>query len=222
MKPANTGDRNQWTYSKRHLFTDRGFITIEGPVAKEIIEQFAICSGLNQFRQPVQQQASLVEIAALPEGLVYLAHIHNTIVGYVTFHSPQFARWTNTGLDILELGAIEVSRYWRDMGIAAALIQIPFSTDFLEDKIIISLECYWFWDLRGKRINTWQYRQLMQKLLEKGGFQTMITDDPDICDHPANLLSVRFGSLVPKEIFPLFESVCYQGKKENDPLIFSP
>ncbi|MGI6658385.1 MAG: N-acetyltransferase [Dethiobacteraceae bacterium] len=214
MRTPDAGERNLWTFSKRHLFTVRGFITVEGPVTGEDIRRLAICSGLNQFRQPLQQQEALVEIAALPEGLVYLAHIHNTIVGYITFHRPQFERWTNTGLDIMELGAIEVSRYWRDMGIAGALVQIPFATDFLEDKIIISLECYWFWDLHGKRINTWQYRRLMQKLLEKAGFQTMLTDDPDICDHPANLLQVRFGSQVPKEVFPRFEAICYQGKKQ--------
>ena len=68
-------------------------------------------------------------------------------------------------------------------------------------------------DLHGKRINTWQYRRLMQKLLEKAGFQTMLTDD---------LISViilptyyKFASAPRSRSLSRFEAICYQGKSSK-------
>ncbi|NLZ93408.1 MAG: GNAT family N-acetyltransferase [Firmicutes bacterium] len=218
---SNKQQKEKLIYSERHLLTDCGCVTVEGPVSRENIISLNICAGLHQFRQPKDQQRALAQIAALPEGLVYLAHINQTIVGYITFHYPEFERWAHAGIaNLLELGAIEVSRAWRGKGIATALVEIPFTNSLLEDKIIISLECYWFWDIRGMKLNTWHYRQLMQDLLAKGGFETKLTDDPDICSHPANLLSVRVGSLVDAETRAKFDSICYLDRKGHS-LIFS-
>ena len=197
----------------RQLFTDAGIITVEGPVSSESLSQFSICDGLCHFRQSREQFQALKDIANLPEGLVFVAHIQGIIVGYITFLYPEFERWAQAGMpSLLELGAIEISKNWRNTGIATALVQIPFTTTLFEDKIIVSLECYWFWDTQGKKLNTWEYRKMLEVLFAKGGFVTKVTDDPDICSHPANLLSVRIGSLVSPETRSEFESVCYRGK----------
>jgi acetoin utilization protein AcuA len=74
------------------------------------------------------------------------------------------------------------------------------------------MECYWFWDLQGTNLTPYEYRRLMENLLARRGFRTKLTDDPDICSHPANLLSVRIGSRVPAEICHEFEGVCYKSK----------
>ena len=218
---CSSKQKEDFLYTELQLPLDCGLVTVEGPVEREKIIIMNICEGLLQFRQPADQKKALAQIAALPEGQVYLAHFNQTIIGYITFHYPEFERWAHTGItNLLELGAIEVSPAWRSKGIATALIKAPFVDNRMEDKIIISLECYWFWDLRGTKLNTWQYRQMMQTLLAKGGFQTRVTDDPDICSHPANLLSVRIGSLVDAETCTKFGSICYMGKKDQ-PLIFS-
>ncbi len=198
---------------QRILCTDCGIVVVEGPVTAERIRQFSICDGLSKFRRPREQHLALMDIANLPEGLVYIAHQSETIVGYITFHYPEFERWAQSGmLCLLELGAIEVSRNWRGSKIAAALVQIPFDTAVMNDKIIISLECYWFWDLQGSNLTVYEYRKLMERLMGKGGFETKLTDDPDICSHPANLLSVRVGNRVTEKDRQKFESVCYQSK----------
>ncbi|MBS3897948.1 MAG: GNAT family N-acetyltransferase [Dethiobacter sp.] len=203
----------QYGAAQRMLYTESGIVAVEGPVSAERIRQFSMCEGLGKFRRPKEQHLALMDIANLPEGLVYIAHQSDTIVGYITFHYPEFERWAQSGmLCLLELGAIEVSRSWRGSKIAAALVQIPFDTAVMNDKIIISLECYWFWDLQGSNLTVYEYRKLMERLMGKAGFETKLTDDPDICSHPANLLSVRVGQQVTEKDRQKFESVCYQSK----------
>lgn len=199
--------------SGRTLYTDRGVVYVEGPVSPERIRQFTMCSGLCKFRQPREQHLALADIASLPEGLVFIAHNNNEIIAYVTFHYPEFERWAQSGMPCLvELGAIEVSKLWRGFGISSELIQIPFFTDLMEDKIILSMECHWFWDLQNNKISVWEYRKLMENLMAKSGFVTKLTDDPDIASHPANLLSVRFGNQVSDEDCLKFEKLCFCGK----------
>ena len=199
--------------AQRMLYTDCGLVTVEGPVTAERISQFSMCEGLIKFRKPREQHLALMDIANLPEGLVYIAHQRETIVGYITFHYPEFERWAQSGmLCLLELGAIEVSRNWRGSKIAVALVQIPFENTIMDDKIVISMECYWFWDLQGSTLTVYEYRGLMERLMGKAGFETKLTDDPDICSHPANLLSVRLGHQVTEKDRQRFEAVCYQGK----------
>ncbi|MCW3491021.1 N-acetyltransferase [Dethiobacter alkaliphilus] len=203
----------QHDISERTLYTERGTINLMGPVSAQSINRFVMCVGLAKFRQPQQQHQALMDIANLPEGQVFIACHENTIVGYITFHYPEFERWAQSGiLSLLELGAIEVSSQWRETGIAGELVKIPFYTDYMEDKIIVSMECYWFWDLQGSNLSPWEYRRVMENLLDRSGFKTTLTDDPDICSHPANLLSVRIGSRVPQEVCNKFEKVCYRGK----------
>lgn len=207
------GILTQYTPVKREVFTAHGIVSVEGPVSSERIKQFTLCEGLCKFRQPKEQHLALMDISNLPEGQVYIAYYKDTIVGYITFHYPEFERWAQSGLPcLLELGAIEVSRSWRGTGISSELVLIPFQNDVMEDKIIVSMECYWFWDLQGTNLTPYEYRRLMEHLLARSGFQTKLTDDPDICSHPANLLSVRIGSRVPVEICHDFEGVCYKSK----------
>jgi acetoin utilization protein AcuA len=199
--------------SERIIYTDRGVVIVEGPVSSQRVRQFRMCEGLCKFRQPREQHLALMDIADLPEGQVYIAHHQDTIIGYVTFHYPEFERWAQSGMEcLLELGAIEVSRAWRQCGVSVGLIQIPFDTDIMEDKIIVSVECYWFWDLQGTDLAPFQYRKLMENLMGKSGFVTKQTDDPDICSHPANLLSVRIGSHVSEDDCYKFETLRYKSK----------
>jgi acetoin utilization protein AcuA len=199
--------------SQRVVYTDRGIVMVEGPVSAQRISQFIMCQGLCKFRQPPQQQLALMDIANLPEGQVYIAYSQDTIVGYVTFHYPEFERWAQSGMPcLLELGAIEVSREWRSCGISVGLIQVPFDTETMEDKIIVSIECYWFWDLQGSNLTPMEYRKLMENLMGKSGFETKLTDDPDVCSHPANLLSVRVGSRVSEVDCMKFEGLCHRSK----------
>jgi acetoin utilization protein AcuA len=198
---------------QRILDTERGTVYVEGPVNHAHLREYTMCSGLDKFRQPHDQQLALVDISSLAEGLVYIARKDSLIVGYITFHYPEFERWAQSGMQcLLELGALEVSRHWRGLGISKELVQIPFCDSTMEDNIVISMECYWSWDLRNTDMTVWEYRKMMENLLNKPGFKTVTTDDPDIASHPANMLSVRVGSQVCEEDIRKFETLRFRGK----------
>ncbi|MBS4022710.1 MAG: N-acetyltransferase [Dethiobacter sp.] len=193
------------------LDTERGAVYIEGPLSSEQLSAYTMCSGLCKFRQPGDQHLALIDIAKLPEGLVFIARCGSLIVGYITFHYPEFERWAESGIPcLLELGALEVSTHWRGLGISRELVQIPFYNGRLEEKIIVSMECYWCWDLRNTDLSIWEYRNMMEKLLTKPGFETKATDDPDISSHPANILSVRIGSRVCEDDIARFEALRFR------------
>ena len=65
--------------------------------------------------------------------------------------------------------------------------------DAMEDYIILTTEYYWHWDLKGTKLNVWEYRKIMEKMMNAGGLEYYATDDPEISSHPANCLMARIG-----------------------------
>ena len=60
-----------------------------------------------------------MEIAGLPEGRIIITRDQDMIVGYVTFHHPdEQERWSEGNMeDLIELGAIEVAKDYRSLGL---------------------------------------------------------------------------------------------------------
>ena len=77
----------------------------------------------------------------------------------------------------------------------------------MEDYIIITTEYYWHWDLKGTGLKVWEYRKIMEKMMNAGGLQWYATDDPEICSHPANCLMVRIGKRVQPESIRKFDQI---------------
>ncbi|QGG46927.1 GNAT family N-acetyltransferase [Heliorestis convoluta] len=167
--------------------------------------------GLSAFRPPSEQIEALAEIADLPNGQIILALFEDLIVGYVTFHPPEeFARWAKNQVPgMLEMGAIEVSRQWRSMGISSLLLDVAFGNQSMDDAIVIATEYYWHWDLKGKNMSIWEYQKFLEKHFGRIGLKRVGTDEPDILAHPANMLMARIGPRVPQETVLLFEESLY-------------
>lgn len=178
--------------------TPGGQVTVFGPVCSEEIEKYGIEGSLNSFRPAEKQKQSLIEIASIKDGYVFIAVLNNIIVGYVTFHPPEtFERWGRRGHGpILELGAIEVAKELRNNGIAQALLKIAFDGGRMERFIVIATEYYWHWDLEGSGLLVWEYTDKLEKLMAAAGLVPQVTTDPEINAHPANALMVRIGSEV--------------------------
>ncbi len=189
-------------------------LIIEGPVEPERLAAMRFDEGLKAFRVPEEQQAALVEIAALPEGRIIIAREGEWVLGYVTFlHPDPLERWSQAKLDdLLELGAIEVSHKVRNGGVGKAMLEVAFMDDAMEDYIVITTEYYWHWDLRGTGLDVWQYRKAMEKLMQSAGLVWMATDDPEICSHPANCLMARIGKRVPPESVTAFDGMRFQNR----------
>lgn len=50
----------------------------------------------------------------------------------------------------------------------------------MEKYIIITTEYYWHWDLKGTNKDVWEYRKMMEKMMNAGGLVWFATDDPEI------------------------------------------
>lgn len=192
------------------LYTPRGSIYLQGPLTTQEMGSLHMDEGLDKFRLPQEQKKVLDVITQLPEGRVFVARQDQNIVGYITFHMPEFPRWAHSGIQgLIELGGLEVSRRWRGMGIGQALLDYTFTAHDFEDYIVISMETYCNWDLKGSGMNLWEYRRMLQKVLGRVGLERWLTDDQEITDHPANMLTVRVGNRVNTETRMQFEKLLF-------------
>ncbi len=192
--------------------TPLGELVIEGPIPPEELADYVMHADLDAFRRPKDQHEALIEIAALPEGRIIAARHGRTIVGYVTFHYPdEMERWSEGQMeDLIELGAIEVANAYRGFGLGKRLIRLAFENEQLENAIVYTTEYYWHWDLEGSKLNVWEYRNMMEKLMQCVDMIWYATDDPEICSHPANCLMVRIGKEVPLDSVERFDRVRFR------------
>lgn len=192
-------------------YTER-IVVVEGPVHSDILRTLTMHTDLKSFRRPTEQQQALIEIADLPEGRVIIAREGSMIVGYVTFHYPdELERWSDGQMDdLIELGAIEVAKDFRSLGLGRIMISTAFEDEHMERYIVFTTEYYWHWDLESTKMNVWDYRKMMEKLMESVGMIWYATDDPEICSHPANCLMVRIGKDVPLSSKEQFDQVRFR------------
>lgn len=200
------------TYNAMELKTIHGSLIIEGPIPSEKIASYEYHKDLTAFRTPEQQHKALIEIAKLPEGRIIIARDRHTIVGYVTYLYPDpLERWSEGNMkDLIELGAIEVIPKYRGMAVGKNLLKVSMMDDAMEDYIIITTEYYWHWDLKGTGLNVWEYRKVMEKMMNAGGLEWVATDDPEISSHPANCLMVRNGKRVNQESVQQFDRLRFR------------
>ncbi|MFZ5633604.1 MAG: N-acetyltransferase [Bacillota bacterium] len=189
---------------------DRGIIVTEGPVKGEYLAGLEFDENLDNFRNAKKQKICLCKIADSPDGLVYIARAENTVVGYLTFHNPDpFTRWCKHPL-LLELGAIEISRQWRRYKIGYHMLHKAFSNPLVKKRIVITMEYCWHWDLDGSGLNLWSYQKMLTKLFGSVGLQKVSTNDPEIMEHPANVLMARIGEDVPQEDIGRFNDLRFE------------
>ncbi|MFK2824690.1 N-acetyltransferase [Bacillus sp. B190/17] len=196
-------------YHSQEIETSEGTIVVEGPVSSEALAHMTFHEGLTAFRQPKQQHQAIVEIADLPEGRIIIARSGDIIVGYVTYLYPDpLERWSEAKLDnLIELGAVEVAPPYRGAQLGTSMIKLSMLDGMMENYIIITTEYYWHWDLKGTGLNVWQYRKVMERMMNSGGLEWFATDDPEISSHPANCLMARIGRHVDQTSIERFDQI---------------
>ncbi|KIL43874.1 GNAT family N-acetyltransferase [Jeotgalibacillus soli] len=201
-------------YNAKELRTTEGSIVIEGPISSSQLASLEFHEHLVAFRPPEQQHKALIEIAALPEGRIIIAREHNTVVGYVTYLYPDpLERWSQGNMEnLIELGAIEVIPRFRGASVGKNLLRVSMMDDAVEDYIIITTEYYWHWDLKGTGLNVWEYRKVMEKMMNAGSLEYFATDDPEISSHPANCLMARIGSRITPESIQKFDQLRFMNR----------
>lgn len=200
------------TYYKREIPFQNRQLIIEGPVTGEEIKKLNFHPGLVAFRPPEEQKEALIGIADLPEGRINIIRDEDTIIGYVTFVYPDpLESWADGKMDdLIELGAIEIAKEYRGAQLGKNLLKFSMLDDAMEDYIIITTEYYWHWDLKGSGLDVWEYRKVMEKMMNAGGLIWYATDDPEICSHPANCLMVRIGKRVKQSSIEKFDQLRFR------------
>ncbi|MTD29550.1 GNAT family N-acetyltransferase [Planomicrobium sp. YIM 101495] len=201
-------------YLSLDLETKSGPLVLEGPLSPETLTAMDFHEDLIAFRPAPQQHKAIAEIAGLPDGRIYVARRDQLIVGYVTFLYPDpLERWSEGKMDnLIELGAIEVIPEYRGSGVGKSLLKLSMSADEYNDFIVITTEYYWHWDLKGTGLNVWEYRKIMEKMMQNGGLEYFATDDPEISSHPANCLMARIGSRVDAESIQKFDQLRFMNR----------
>ncbi len=185
------------------LRTSRGPITLVDRAGADFLAAHPLDPGLGAFshysRYAAEVQGHALRlVAGLPEGRVVVAMHEGRIVGFLTFHpADKELRWGREPFpELLELGGIEVTRDYRRLGIAQALMALAFGGGDFEDRIVYATGYTWCWDLEGSGLSKAAYRERIVVLFKRFGFDEHVTDEPNIRFDWCNVLMVRVGPRV--------------------------
>ncbi|WP_100371675.1 GNAT family N-acetyltransferase [Bacillus sp. FJAT-45037] len=174
-------------------------VTADRILVETLLQTGRFHEGLEQFRLPDEQQKAMLHAFRTLDVDFSIAYVGEIIVGYTLILPPEpDERWVKM-LQIRVLGAIEVIPTLRNKGVASQLLKTVLQTKSYEKEIIISLEYRWHWDLESVDGDSGLYKELLQKLLYKGGFEEILTNDPDIASYPENFMMARIGREIESE-----------------------
>lgn len=183
----------------------RGFETTAGPLilqsfcSPDLVVSLKAEQGLHAFAHfPEREHQLLLGIAERPDCALTLAYTPvGEIVGQVTL-APVDAWWQGVA-NTYEI-AIEVSTHWRRLGIARQLLSLALEFNALEEMNLVTVGLSWHWDLKGLGLSPFRYRSLLAHILEPYTFFECLTDEPNIEMDPTNILLVRIGKNVEREV----------------------
>ncbi len=192
--------------------TPLGNLQIRGPVNSDQLASCSLTDGLYCFRQPDRQHQALVGLASQPDGLIFTASLANKIVSYVAFQKPDYPWWYNRCFHkLIELGSIETDPAWRQMGLGKALLDSIFKNEgfnYFEQYVVMAAHFVHSWDLKNTGLAPWAYRQFMLDFFAQYNFTTWETVDPEIREHPGNMLLARVGNKISRSEITQFTSCC--------------
>jgi GNAT superfamily N-acetyltransferase len=184
---------------RREVETAAGPLILQNFCSPALVASLKADQGLHAFAHfPEREHQLLLGIAERPDCALTLAYTPGgEIVGQVTL-APADTWWQGVA-NTYEL-AIEVSTHWRRLGIARQLLSLALKFDTVEEMILVALGLSWHWDLKGSGLSPFRYRSLLAHILEPYHFFECLTDEPNVGMDPANILLVRIGKDVKREV----------------------
>jgi GNAT superfamily N-acetyltransferase len=186
--------------ARRSTFeTAAGSLILHSFCPPSLVTSLKADRGLHTFTHvPEREHQLLLGIAERPDCALTLAYTPDgEIVGQVTL-TPADTWWqgvTNT----YEI-ALEVSTHWRRLGIARQLLSLALAFDAAEEMILVALGLSSHWDLKETGLSPFRYRLLLAHILEPYHFFECLTDEPNIGMDLSNILLVRIGKNVEREV----------------------
>ncbi len=184
--------------------TDRGDLYIVPRCPPDLFPHLELDDGLGKFSHYssiIKKLEVFEQVASGRDGKVAIGLVGDkTLSAYAAcWYPPRGDRWSKLEDLMYEMGALEVSRNFRGMGLATKLFAALMEDDFFEDKIAYMNGFSWHWDLDGSGLTMHQYRSMMLKLLRAHGFQECYTNEPNVAIREENFFMVRIGSRVSEE-----------------------
>jgi acetoin utilization protein AcuA len=164
------------------------------------------------YRSIISGVSTLVTVAALPDANVTVALCPaGQIIGYVECSYPDPLEGWRDNADGLcyELGAIEVSRNWRRLGLARAMIALIIADPFIETKICFLTGYCWHWDLDQTGLSAYAYRNMLVRLFRPFDFRVYLTTNPEITLSSTNVLMARIGKQVTPAQIERFQKMLF-------------
>ncbi len=186
--------------ARRSTFeTATGPLILQSFCSPALVASLKAECGLHAFAHfPEREHQLLLGIAERPDCALTLAYTPGgEIVGQVTL-APADTWWQGVP-NTYEL-AIEVSAHWRRLGIARQLLSLAFEFDAVEEMTFVAVGLSWHWDLKGSGLSPFRYRSLLAHILEPYNFFECLTDEPNVEMDPNNILLVRIGKNVEREV----------------------
>ncbi len=161
-------------------------------------------SGLGQFAHYsslIQKLEVFERLVSEEDGRVVLVlKDAKMVVAYMACRYPEPGdRWRKLDGIMYEFSAIEVSRNFRKLGIAGAMMDATMADGSLEEKISFINGYCWHWDVDGSGLSLVRYRKMLLEFLKPFGFQEYYTNEPNIALREENLFMARVGSRVSPE-----------------------
>lgn len=168
----------------------------------DLLRTLTLEEGIGRFahyRSIISGISTLATVAALPDANVTIAlSPAEQIIGYIECSYPDPLEGWRDNADGLcyELGAIEVSRNWRRLGLARAMTALTIADPFIETKIFFLTGYCWHWDLDQTGLSAYAYRNMLVRLFRPFDFRVYLTTNPEITLSSANVLMARIGQQV--------------------------
>jgi GNAT superfamily N-acetyltransferase len=181
------------------------FRTTAGPLilhsfcSPSLVTSLKADRGLRAFTHvPEREHQLLLGIAERPDCALTLAYTFTgEIVGQVTLVPAE--GWWQGVANTYEL-AMEVSSSWRRLGIARQLLSLALEQHVVEEMSLVAMGFSWHWDLKDAGLSPFRYRSLLAHILEPYHFFECLTDEPNIGLDPDNILLVRIGKRVERDV----------------------
>ena len=216
MKDDRTSPPGRHPYPQTHaIASSRGPIRMLSVCPPSMLHTLQLEEGIGRFaryRSIISGIETLETVAALPDANVTVAlSPQKHILGYVECSYPDAIEGWRDNEDGLcyELGAIEVSRNWRHLGIAKAMTALIVTDPFVETKIFFLTGYSWHWDLDQTTLSAYAYRNMLVRLFRPFGFRVYLTTNPEITLSSANVLMARIGAHVTTAQIERFQKMLF-------------
>jgi acetoin utilization protein AcuA len=94
--------------------------------------------------------------------------------------------------------------------VGRAILGSLFKGEEYAEDIVLATGYQWCWDVESAGLTVREYRDMLNRMFSRFGFQLYETDEPNIAWYPDNALVVRVGKRVSPKLLAKFKALLFQ------------